>query len=329
MARLPLRIRYLLHRNPVLVLFLAVFVAFAVLSPRFAALHNLTNILIQSSSAAIVATGMTYVLLTAGIDLSVGSIMFVTAAIAGRMILSGWPLWACVLTVALAGIMYGGMNAFFIARLRMIPFMVTLATLFLGRGLALWISETRAMNLPESLLRIGTARLFSLVPVPIFIAAGVVAAAHLVLARTMFGRQVYAVGYSPEIATKAGIDTRGIIARVYIISAICAVVGGIVSVAQLGAVSPTFGSQREFAAIAASVLGGTSLFGGRGAVFPGTVLGALLIQMIENGLVIVNANPYLYPMITASIIFFAVLLDCVRQRRGARLSERRITIPLD
>ena len=329
MARFLPRIRSLFYHNPVLVLFLAVFAAFGILSPRFADPHNLTNILIQSSSAAIVATGMTYVLLTAGIDLSVGSIMFVTAAVAGKMILSGWPLWACVLTVALVGFLYGGVNAFCIARLRMIPFMVTLATLYLGRGLALWISETRAMNLPESLLRVGTARLFGWIPAPALIAAGVVAAAHLVLTRTMFGRQVYAVGYSPDIATKAGINTNGIVARVYLITALCAVVGGIVSVAQLGAVSPTFGSQREFAAIAASVLGGTSLFGGRGAVFPGTVLGALLIQMVENGLVIVHADPYIYPMITASIIFFAVLLDCLRQRRVARLSGRRIRTRLD
>ncbi len=325
-ARLFRRARSFLYRNPILVLFFGVFAVFAFLSPRFADPRNLTNILIQSSSAAIVATGMTCVLLTAGIDLSVGSIMFVTAAITGKMMLSGWPLWVCLPAVALAGLLYGGVNALFIARLRMIPFMVTLATLYLGRGLALWISETRAMNLPESFLRIGTARLFGWMPAPVFVAAGVVAAAHLMLARTMFGRQVYAVGYSPDIATKAGINADGVVARVYLISALCAVVGGIVSVAQLGAVSPTFGSQREFAAIAASVLGGTSLFGGRGAVFPGTVLGALLIQMVENGLVIVHADPYIYPMITASIIFFAVLLDCLRQRSAARVSGRVIRV---
>ncbi len=327
MARLFPKIGYFLYHNPILVLFFAVFTVFGVLSPRFADPRNLTNILIQSSSAAIVATGMTCVLLTAGIDLSVGSIMFVTAAIAGKMMLSGWPLWVCLPAVALVGLLYGCVNALFIARLRMIPFMVTLATLYLGRGLALRISETRAMNLPESLLRIGTTRFFGWMPVPVLIAAGVVATAHLVLSRTMFGQQVYAVGYSPDIATKAGINTDGVVARVYLISALCAVAGGIVSVAQLGAVSPTFGSQREFAAIAASVVGGTSLFGGRGAIFPGTVLGALLIQMVENGLVIVNADPYIYPMITASIIFLAVLLDCLRQRRTARIAGRMIGAP--
>jgi len=319
-----LRLRF--AADPTRLMFIAVFLVFSVLSPRFSDPRNLLNILIQSSSAAIVATGMTFVLLTAGIDLSVGSIMFVTAAVAGKMILSGWPAWACVLTVVVLGALCGGVNAFFIARLHMIPFIVTLAALYLGRGLGLWISETRAMNLPESLLRIGTAKFLGWIPAPVLAAAGVVTLAHLVIRRTIFGRQVYAVGYSAEVAKRAGINTAAILTRVYIICALCAVVGGIVSLAQLGAVSPTFGANREFAAIAASVLGGTSLFGGRGGVLPGTVLGAVLIQMVENGLVIVNADPYIYPMITASIIFLAVLLDSLRQRRVALLSRRR-TIP--
>jgi ribose transport system permease protein len=305
-------------------LLLAVVVAcFGTLSPRFLDPQSLLNILIQSSSLAIVATGMTLVLITAGIDLSVGSIMFLSAAVAGKMVLEGLPLWLAVLAVLAAGMAFGAVNAFFIARLRMLPFIVTLATLYAGRGLALWITETRAMNLPETLLRVGAGRLLG-IPVPVWILALTLAAFHILLSRTTFGRQVYAVGNDMEAARKAGIHTRRTIVLIYVISGFLAALGGLVAVAQLGAVSPTFGFQREFAAIAAAVLGGASLFGGRGSVFPGTLLGAVLIQTVESGLVMVNADPYLYPLVMASIIFVAVLLDGARHRYLERLGRRKI-----
>ena len=143
---------------------------------------------------------------------------------------------------------------------------------------------------------------------------GLLILAHLALTRTPFGRQIFAVGNDVEMAKKAGIRTGRILAAVYLISGLCAAVAAMVTLGQLGAVSPKFGEQKEFAAIAAAVLGGASLFGGRGNVLPGTLLGALLIQSIENGLVIVNANPYLYPMVTSLVIFAAVILESLRNR---------------
>lgn len=312
----------LLKWVPVLLL-AVVFVVFGTMSDRFLDTANLTNILVQSASIAIVATGMTFVLLTAGIDLSVGAIMFLSAAVAGKLVLGGTSLYVAVFAVLAAGLAFGAVNAFFIARLRMLPFIITLATLFCGRGLGLRITETRAMNLPDELLRLGTGSLFGM-PVPLWILAIVVSAASLVLSRTSFGRQVYAVGTDQNAARKAGIHVPRILTSVYLISGFLAALGGLVAVAQLGAVSPTFGNQREFAAISAAVLGGTSLFGGRGRVFPGTLLGAVLIQTIESGLVIVNADPYIYPLITASVIFFAVAIDTFRESRVRRLSARRI-----
>lgn len=304
-------------------IFLAVLATFSLLSPRFLAGNNLLNILIQSASTAIVATGMTFVLLTAGIDLSVGSIMFVSAALAGKMVLGGQPLWLAAVVILAAGILYGAFNALCITWLRIIPFIVTLATLYFGRGLGLWLTETRAMNLPENILRIGSARLAG-IPFPVLVLVLVIAAAHLVLSRTAFGRQIYALGNDANAARKAGLRTGRIQFAVYVISGFCAALGGLVSIAQLGAVSPSFGNQREFAAIAAAVLGGVSLFGGRGAVWPGTLLGALLIQTIENGLVIANADPYLYPLVMSAIIFLAVLLDSLRNRQLQRAQRRHI-----
>ncbi len=312
-------------RHASTLMFLVVLAVFSLLSPRFLAGNNFLNILIQSASTAIVATGMTFVLLTAGIDLSVGSVMFVSAAVAGKMVLGGQPLWLACAAILLTGMLSGAFNALCITWLRIVPFIVTLATLYFGRGLGLWLTETRAMNLPEAILRIGSARIAG-IPFPVLMLGIVVLAAHLVLTRTSFGRQIYAMGNDADAARKAGIRTNRIQFAVYVISGFCAALGGLVSIAQLGAVSPSFGNQREFAAIAAAVLGGTSLFGGRGSVLPGTLLGALLIQTIENGLVIANADPYLYPLVMSAIIFLAVLLDSLRNKQ-LRHSQRRIIRP--
>lgn len=317
------RLSLTLLRSVPLLLLAGVFACFASLSGRFLDPQNLTNILIQSASLGIVGAGMTFVLITGGIDLSVGSIMFLSVAIAGKMVLHGLPLSLALPMVLVAGLAFGLANAFFVSRFRILPFVVTLATLYAGRGLALYITETRAMNLPEELLRLGTGRALGL-PLPIWVLGATLLAAQLTLTRTTFGRQVYAVGNHAEGACKAGIAASRVIVLVYAISGFCAALGGLVSVAQLGAVSPTFGNQREFAAIAAAVLGGTSLFGGRGRVFPGTILGAVLIQTVESGLVIVNADPYLYPLILSSIIFLAVLLDGVRHAHLERLGRRKI-----
>lgn len=308
-----------------LLLCAAVFVVFGWLSPKFLEASNLVNILVQSSSIAIVAVGMTFVLLTAGIDLSVGSVMFIAAAVTGKLLLSGLPLALALTTALLVGLMGGLLNALLIARLKILPFIVTLATLYAGRGFGLWLTETRAMNLPESLLGLATAKLFG-VPAPVLVFVVVLALAHLVLQRTPLGRQIYAVGNDREAAQKAGINVTRILLFVYVACGLCATIGGLVSVAQLGAVSPTFGSNREFAAIAAAVLGGTSLFGGRGRVFPGTVLGAVLIQTVENGLVIINADPYLYPLVLSVIIFLAVFFDSLQHRMLARLKRRWIRV---
>lgn len=311
-----------LNQAPLL-LFLLVLVVFGLLSPRFLTVSNLTNVLVQSSSTAIVAMGMTFVLITAGVDLSVGAIMFVAAAVAGKLVLGGASLGTSIAAMLSVGLLLGGVNAFCILRLRIAAFIATLATFYLGRGLALGMTQTRAMNLPPEFLALGASTVLG-IPVPVWVLAMVLGAAYLTLNHTPFGRQLYAVGQDPERARKAGIRVGLVIAPVYLISGVCAAIGALLSLAQLGAVSPTFGLNKEFSAIAAAVLGGTSLFGGRGNVFPGTLMGALLIQSVENGLVILNADPYLYPLIASGIIFLAVLTDSLRTGLLARIFERKI-----
>ena len=305
------------------VLFVLVLSVFGLLSGKFLVAENLTQILVQSAPTAVVATGMTFVLLTAGVDLSVGALMFIGAGIAGKMALAGQPLPLCLLTMIGVGWVGGAVNAVLVTRFRLVAFIATLATLYIGRGMGRWITQTRAMNLPDSFLALGSARWLG-VPLPIWIAAAVILLAQAVLSRTPFGRQLYAVGSNAEAATKAGLNTSRLIAAVYMISGICAGLGGILALSQLGSVSPKFGELYEFDAITAAVLGGTSLFGGRGKAFPGTVLGAVLLKAIFNGLVMVQADPYIYPLITSGIIFVAVLFDSLRNRLAQRLGRRLI-----
>lgn len=301
-----------------LILFALIILTFSLLSPQFFSAQNLLNILVQASSLGIIATGMTFVLLTAGIDLSVGSIMFLAGVVSAQMVVSGQPLWLACLVVVLVGLAFGLVNAVLVFRVRIVPFIVTLATFYVGRGLGLFLSETRAINLPESFLEIGATRILG-IPFPVLVLVGVVLAGHGVLTYTAFGRQIYAVGHSAEKARKAGLPVNRILLSVYLISGLCAALGGLVAIAQLGAVSPTFGYQSEFVAIAAAVLGGASLFGGKGGVLPGTLVGALFIQALQSGLVIVNANPYLYPLITGGVIFVVVMIDSLRHRQQLRL----------
>lgn len=312
-------------RHTTLLLFLLMLAVFGALEPAFLQPANLRGILVQSSATAIVAVGMTFVLLTAGVDLSVGAVMFVGAALAGKLLLAGHSAGLALAAMLGVGLLGGGVNALLVTRLRLLPFIATLGMLSLGRGLGLWLTETRAMNLPGEFLRLGSVPFLGL-PAPVWVLAGVVATAHVVLTRTPFGRQLYAVGHSPEGARKAGLPVRGLLAAAYVVCGLCAGLGGFVALAQLGAVSPKFGEFYEFEAITAAVLGGVSLFGGRGGVVPGPVLGAVLVKAVFNGLVMLQADPYLFPLITGAIIFTAVLLDSLRSRWLEALNRRRIYV---
>ncbi|MFO0914716.1 MAG: ABC transporter permease [Pirellulales bacterium] len=293
---------------------------------RFLDPQNLLNILIQSSSTAIAAVGMTLVLLTAGVDLSVGNLMLLTAAVTGQLIVKGYSLPAAVAAGLIVGAAGGFVNGILITRLKLTPFIATLGTYFVMRGLGLWLTQTRQIRLPDEITSLGASRPVG-VPMPVIVLVLVCLAAHWFLKSTPWGRQVYAIGSDSVAAQRAGIQVRPLLIFLYTLCGLCAALSALVAMSQTGAVSPSFGDRKELAAIAAAVLGGTSVFGGRGQVLPGTLLGALLFQTIENGLVIMNASPLLYPMILSTVIFLAVLLDTFRSRLIEQLSQRPIRRP--
>jgi ribose transport system permease protein len=294
-------------------LFVILILAVGLQSERFLTRENAAQIVGQAAPTIVVAVGMTFVLLTGGVDLSVGALMFIGAGLAGHLALAGWPLGLSAAVMLASGLAGGFVNSILITRFRLIPFVATLATLYIGRGVGRWITETRAINLPESFFVLGAGSWLG-IPLVAWVAGLVAVLGQVVLSSTPFGRQVYALGANAESARKAGVNTVRITAAVYLISGLCAGIAGLLALSRLGAVSPRFGELYEFEAITATVLGGTSLYGGHGRVLPGAVLGALLLKTIFSALVSVDANPYLYPLVTAAIIFTAVLVDTLRAR---------------
>ena len=305
------------------VFFTIIVVAFSVLSNRFFSLQNFTNILRQATHLGVMAVGMSFVLLVAGVDLSVGATMYVAAVLLGLYFMA-LPPWLCLLIAIAIGLVFGTINAFFVVKLRVAPFIVTLATLYVGRGVGLYLSDTKMVPASPTVLEFARGSLLG-VPTPIFIAAASVAGGLVLLRLTPFGRYVYAIGGDREGARKAGINVERVTFAVYSLCGAFAGLGGFISVSQVAAASSTFGERMEFLVIAAAVLGGTSLFGGHGGLL-GPVFGAILIQTVQNGLVMIDADPYIYPLITATIIFVAVLIDSLRARAIARLERRLIRV---
>lgn len=309
--------------NSTIVLFIIVFLIFGVSSPRFLQQDSMVNIIKQASFTGIVAIGMTFVLLTAGIDLSVGSNMYLSAVIAGLLMRQhDASVFTALLAALLVGTVYGAFNAFCIVYLKITPFMVTLGTLVIGRGVGTALTDSEQIDFPDSMLRFGQLNLLG-IPMPILVFSMVIAIAYVILTRTPIGRQIYAVGNDPEAAKKAGISTNRVLFLVYMISGFCAGLAGFILISQIGRLDRGFADGKEFDAIAAAVLGGTSLFGGVGGVF-GTVIGSLLIQMVQAGLVFNNVNLYLQPMVQAAIIFIAIFFDSLREANLTKLKRRFI-----
>jgi ribose/xylose/arabinose/galactoside ABC-type transport system permease subunit len=283
----------------------------------FFSLTNLLNVALSVAVIGILGTGMTAVILTGGIDLSVGSAVAlagVAAASAAHAV--SQPLVAAfvALGVALAVGAAGGLfTGALVARLQMPPFLVTLALLSIERGLAFLVSGGRSMGgLPRPFEWLGQGIVLG-VPVPVWLMAGVFVLAWFVLTRTTWGRWVYAVGGNPEAAWLAGVDTRAVITGTYVANGILVGLAGAVLAARLGAAVPNAGVGYELDVIAAVVVGGTALTGGRGSVV-GTLIGAVCIGLLNNALNLADVDPYLQRVAVGGVILVAVLVDRLRRR---------------
>lgn len=304
-----------------LIMFILIIAWFSLVATGYFSVANAGNIVKQSSFIGIAAVGMTFVLLTAGIDLSVGSVMYLAPVVAGYAMREfGLGVPEALALALVSGAAMGMLNATLIVWLGITPFIVTLSTLFLFRGAGTFLTKSMALDFPREMVDFGLASLLG-VPLPIVIFVAVAIVGHVVLTRMPFGRQLYAIGNDPVAGRKAGLKTGRITGAVYVISSTSAALAGFVLIAQIGRLDQSFGEGREFDVIAAAVLGGTSLFGGVGTAF-GAVFGALFVQVVTTGMVFTRVNLYMQPIVLGGLIFAAVLADSLRRGYLARLRRR-------
>jgi simple sugar transport system permease protein len=295
-------------------------VLFGLASNVFLSAGNILNLLRQSAPMLIVAVAMTFVITTGGIDLSVGSIVALTNALAAIMLSNGAPWLLVVLVMLLAGALLGLVQGWFVAYQKIPSFIVTLAGLSMLRGLALLL--TQGFSIPigttGSFIMLGRGLLFG-VPVPAAFAVLACIVGWITLAQTRYGRQVVAVGANAEAARRVGMPAQRVLASVFMLTGVASAFAGLIIAARLGSGSSNAAVGFEMDVIAAVVLGGTSLMGGFGTML-GTVLGGLTIAVIGNGLILAHTSPFLTQIVTGAIILAAIWLNT---RVFARLTASR------
>ncbi|WP_303964902.1 ribose ABC transporter permease [Sporosarcina ureae] len=289
---------------------LLIIVIISVMSPSFLTMNNLFNVLRQVSINALIAFGMTFVILTGGIDLSVGSILALTGAVTAGMMSGGMdPILAMLLGVLL-GVLLGAINGLIIAKGKVAPFIATLATMTIFRGLTLVYTEGRPISgLGDSFTfqMLGKGYILG-IPVPVVTMAISFAVLYFILKKTTFGRRVYAVGGNEEASRLSGINVDRIKIYVYSLAGGLTAIAALILTSRLNSAQPTAGNMFELDAIAAVVLGGTSLTGGRGWIV-GTLVGALIIGVLNNGLNLIGVSSFFQQVVKGAVILIAVLLD--------------------
>lgn len=282
----------------------------SILSPNFLTVNNILNVLRQVSINALIAFGMTFVILTGGIDLSVGSILALAGALTGGFLAGGMDPLLAVLVGILIGFALGAINGFIITKGKVAPFIATLATMTIYRGLTLVYTDGRPItNFTESTFFNSIGRGYVLgIPIPVIIMIIIFIISYFILRKTTFGKSVYAIGGNEEATRLSGIKVDRIKIIVYSISGALAALAGIILTSRLNSAQPTAGASYELDAIAAVVLGGTSLSGGKGRIF-GTLVGALIIGVLNNGLNLLNVSSFYQQVVKGGVILLAVLLD--------------------
>jgi ribose transport system permease protein len=303
---------------------LILIVVISQLTPAFATPRNVGNLLAQSAVISVLAMGQLLVIITRGIDLSVGSTLALSTVTGALAAAAGASTPLVVAVMLLTGVAVGAVNGvvYVFGRLPH-PFIITLATLSIARGLALWLSDGQpAQNIPEPIRFIGGEILFGWLPVSTMVVAAIALAVLLLTTLLVAGRWIYAVGGNPDAARRIGIPVGGTLVAVYVVSGLMAGVAGLLTAGRTGAGAPTFGALAELDAIAAVIIGGASFLGGRGNV-GNAIVGALMIAVIRNGMNLLNVDSFFQPMVIGVVIVLAVEADVVRNRLEQRFRLQR------
>jgi ribose transport system permease protein len=304
----------LLRRLGPLIALLAMCAVLTALSDHFLTFDNLMNVFRQSAVNVLLALGQLVVIVTAGIDLSVGSVLGLTCVVAALMMKAGFPGWLSALTAIGVGLGLGTINGLLLTRLRLPhPFIPTLGMMNVARGLALVISGGFPIsNLPDSFRWLGAGRL-AFIPAPVMLVLVVCTLFHFFLTQTAMGRDIYAIGGNKQAAILSGVPVDSRLTLVYALSGSIAGLAGIVLAGRMNSGYPLAGAGAELDSIAAVIIGGASFFGGAGSV-SGTLVGALIIGVLRNGLNLLDVSSYWQTAVIGVVIVMAVWIDVVRQR---------------
>lgn len=294
-----------------IIVLLALMMIISIMNPKFLTMYNILNIFRQVSINGLIAFGMTFVILTGGIDLSVGAILGLAGMLLGLMIAAGTPDIIAIPVVLIMGALLGWFNGALVSKLKLQAFIVTLATMTMFRGIIMIVSD--GIPVMEVTAKAPVLDFFSQgavlgIPVPMIIFVLLLLILLVLLQNTVFGRRVYAIGGNEEVARLSSIPTNRIKTLVYVISGVMSALAGIILTSRLSSSQPTAGSGFELDAIAAVVIGGTSLAGGRGRLF-GTFIGVLIIGVLNNGLNIIGVSAFYQQFIKGLVILLAVILD--------------------
>ena len=299
-----------------LLLLIALWIALSVATPSFASEINISNLLRQGSMIAILAVGQTFVIITAGIDLSVGAIVGFCTVIPALVINAGWPVPVAVLATLLVGVAIGLFHGFGIVRMGLPPFIITLATLTSLRGVGLLITNGNSISIQSDAFQQFSRNSFLGIPNLFWMVILVAVPSYVLLHHSRWGRYLFAVGSNPEAARLSGVNVPRTIYMAYILSGLCAAFVGVLLASRIGIGNPTQAEGWELQAIASSVIGGTSLFGAIGSVH-GPLLGAFILATINNGANLLNVNSFWQRVITGLLIIVIVYFDGLR-RRGTK-----------
>jgi ribose/xylose/arabinose/galactoside ABC-type transport system permease subunit len=285
-------------------------------TPYFLTASNLAIVARQVSLSAIIAMGMTLVILLGGIDLSVGSVVAFTSVVIGYvMVRMQMPIWAGILAGLSIGVLVGMVNGGLVIKTGVPPFIVTLGMMGLARGAALVITKGSTISgLPPQYLMIGQGYILGTVPIPVIIMLVIAVILHIVLSRTTFGRRIYFIGSNEEAALLSGINVNQIKVIVFTLCAALASSQAVIETARMSTAQPASGIGYELTAIGAVIIGGASMKGGEGTIL-GTILGATLLGMMTNGLILVGVSAYWQQVFSGGIIIVAVALDTWRRAR--------------
>jgi ribose transport system permease protein len=294
---------------------LGLVVALWALTPHFLTISNLLNVAEQATIIAIIAVGMTFVIITGGIDLSVGSVLAFAGVVMASALHQGVPLPVALLVGLGIGMLCGLVNGLLITIGRLPPFIATLGMMSVARGTALMFTEGRPVSgFSEGFRSLATGEVLR-VPTPVIIMIVVYAVAYFVLARTKLGRYTYAIGGNEEATLLSGINVKLYKTLVYGLAGMLSGLAAILLTARLNSAQPIAGMNYELDAIAATVIGGTSLLGGEGTVL-GTLIGALIMAVLRNGLNLLGVSSFIQQIVIGSVIIVAVLIDMALKRRG-------------